>query len=251
MINPVKVDKRVDLYWAQPITFETMRIAREYAGDAVDVTLLSAQYQVDADFVPGFFKKTENLERSVLDVGEFYKKRKLPLLKDILDNLYASSADADYLIYSNCDIAVMPYFYTATAQMIEEGYDAFVINRRTIPATYTRVEDIPFMYAEVGESHKGFDCFVFKRELYPGFELGNASVGAQAVGRLLVWNLVSMAKKFKEFKDRHLTFHIGDDRTWQKVVYEDYKIHNRKEAQCALKKMNDKFASFGKIKESG
>lgn len=250
MINPVRVDKAVDLFWAQPVTFETMRIAKEHAGDAVDVTLLSTQYKEDEDFVPDFYKKTENLERSVLDVADFYKKRKLPLLKDILDKLYSSS-DADYLIFSNCDIALMPYFYTAVAQIIEEGYDAFVINRRTISTTYSTVEDIPFMYAAAGQPHKGFDCFVFKRELYPDFELGNVCVGVQAVGRLLVWNLVSTAKKYKEFKDSHLTFHFGDERRWKKHGFEDYKIHNRKEAQCALKRINDKFSSIAKLKELG
>jgi hypothetical protein len=249
IINPVKVDKKVDLYWAQPVTFETMKIAKEYAGDTAAMTLLSAQYREDADFVPEFFKKTKNLERSVLDIGDFYRKRKLPLLKDILDNLYSSS-DADYLIYSNCDIALMPYFYTAVAQIIAEGHDAFVINRRTIPRTYSKVEDIPFMYAAAGLSHKGFDCFVFKKELYPEFELGNVCVGVQVVGRLLLWNLISTAKKFKEFKDSHLTFHIGNDRTWQKEEYADYKIHNRKEAQYALKKINEKFNSIANLTKS-
>lgn len=250
LINPVKVDKTVDLYWAQPITFETMRIAKAYARDTVDVTLLSAQYREDADFVPGFFKKTENLERSILEVGDFYRKRKLPLLKDILDNLYSSS-DADYLVYSNCDIALMPYFYTAIAQIIAQGYDAFVIDRRTIPATYSKVEDIPFMYAAAGEPHKGFDCFVFKRELYPEFQLGDVCVGIQVVGRLLLWNLVSTAKKFKEFKNSHLTFHIGNERVWKKVEFADYKIHNRKEAQNSLKKIDEKFHSLKKLKQSG
>lgn len=248
IINPVKVKKPVDLYWAQPVTFETMKIAKEFARDAADVTLLTAQFPGDADFVPGFFIKTKHLKRSVLDLGEFYKKRKLPLFKDILDRLYSAS-QADYLIYSNCDIGLMPYFYAAVAQIIKKGYDAFVINRRTIPADYTKVEDIPFMYCEAGESHKGYDCFVFKRELYPQFELGNVCVGIQGMGRLLVWNFVSAAKKFKEFKNSHLTFHIGNDRVWLKEEYADYKLHNRQEVQSALTRIDKKFNSLGKLKK--
>lgn len=248
IINPVKVKKTVDLYWAQPITFETMRIAKEFARENAEVTLLTAQFPEDAGFVPRIFKKTKNLKRSVLDLGKFYKKRRLPLLRDILDRLYTSS-QADYLIYSNCDIGLMPYFYTTIAQIVEQGYDAFVINRRTIPETYTRLDDIPLMYSETGESHKGFDCFVFKRELYPGFELGNVCVGIQGMGRLLVWNLVSAAKKFKEFKDSHLTFHVGNDRVWLKEEYADYKLFNRQEAQSALGKINKKFNSLSKLKK--
>ncbi|MCK5057421.1 MAG: sulfotransferase [Candidatus Aminicenantes bacterium] len=250
IINPVKVKESVDLSWAQPVTFETMRIAKAYAESTVDVTLFSAQFPEDADFVPDFFIKTKHLERSALDIGEFYKRRKLPLLKDILDRLYSSS-DADYLVYSNCDIALMPYFYTALAKMIEAGRDAFVINRRTISGTYSRVEDIPFMYAETGQSHKGYDCFVFKRDLYPEFELGRICIGIQVIGRLFVWNLFSAAKKFEEFQERHLTFHIGNDRLWQRDEYADYKIHNQKEAQTVLKKLDEKFNSVSKLGKSG
>lgn len=248
IINPVKVKKSVDLYWAQPITFATMKIAKEYARDIVDSTLFSAQYPEDADYVPGFFTETKNLDRSVLDLDNFHYKRKLPLLKDILDRLYAASR-ADYFIYSNCDIALMPYFYAAISKIIKKGYDAFVINRRTIPTTYKGVEDIPLMYAAAGDSHKGFDCFVFKKELYPEFELGNVCIGIQAVGRLLVWNLASAAKKFKEFKNSHLTFHIGNDRIWQKDRYADYKKHNMQEAQSALEKIAEKFNSIKKLEK--
>jgi hypothetical protein len=68
---------------------------------------------------------------------------------------------------------------------IGEGYDAFVINRRDIPGIYSSVTDIPLMYAEIGTPHKGYDCFVFKRELHPKFKLGAVHVGSAGIGRCL------------------------------------------------------------------
>jgi len=38
IVNPVKVDISSDLYFAQPITFETMRTAREIACGKMDIT---------------------------------------------------------------------------------------------------------------------------------------------------------------------------------------------------------------------
>jgi hypothetical protein len=87
------------------------------------------------------------------------------LIKDILQRLYESST-AEYFIYTNTDIIVLPQFYETAAKIIEQGYDAFIINRRRIPKIYNSVNDLPFIYSDIGKSHPGFDCFVFKRELF-------------------------------------------------------------------------------------
>lgn len=247
IINPVKVDRSSDLFIAQPIVFETMRTAAEFAKNDVALSLFAAQFPEDADFVPVFLTQTENLDRSILDLGEFNIRRKLPHLKDILDRLFQAS-DAEYFIYTNSDIALVPSFYSAVKEIISRGYDAFVINRRTIPGSYSTIEDIPLMTAEVGEPHKGFDCFVFKREFYPDFELGRLCVGIGAVGRVLVWNMVSRAVNFREFKNFHLTFHIGNDRIWLKDEYSDYTRFNREEALSALKRIDSKFNSIEKLR---
>jgi len=68
------------------------------------------------------------------------------LIQDILNRLYDES-NADYFIYTNVDIAVMAHFYVSVSKIIELGYDAFVINRRTIPKCYKNVEDIPLMFS--------------------------------------------------------------------------------------------------------
>ena len=252
IINPVIVNNSSDLFIAQPITFETMRAAKEFAKNEVDVSLFSAQYAEDYPIIPDFFSKTVDLDRSILDMGSFNKQRKLPLIKDILDRLYAAS-DADYLIYTNVDIALQPHFYVAVKKIIEFGYDAFIINRRTISKKYTKIDQIPFMYAAVGDGHPGYDCFVFKRNLYDKFYLGNACIGADWIGKIITANLVCFSNKFNPFKDLHLTFHIGDDQAWKNNGFVDYDRFNKVQLEDVLNKIsntkmddNELIASFWK-----
>lgn len=243
IINPVKVDKSSALFVAPPITFETMENAREVARVQVDVTLFSANYAEDASFVTKVFQLTPNLDRSVLDFGSFQEQRKLPLLRDILSRLYEAS-NAEYFIYTNVDIAVMPYFYIAVNSLIDASYDAFVINRRTISDRFQSINEIPLMLAEVGKSHPGHDCFVFKREAYSKYNLANVCIGMPPVGRVLIWNLMCHAQNFREFKKKHLTFHLGDDRNWVSDKYSDYFDYNINEGLKVWKALDKEYGPF-------
>lgn len=225
IINPVKVNKSSDLFVAQPVTFKTMQIARELAKQQnLEIELYSAQFPEDRVIVPDFFYKTPDLTRSVMNLQTFKKNRKLPLMKDILDNLY-NSTDADYLIYTNVDIAVMPYFYLSVAEIINQGYDAFIINRRTI-GNYEKINKMPLMYSKIGGRHAGYDCFVFSRESYPKYVLNNVFIGSIPIGFALGANLINNANKFKLFTTLHLTFHLGSDGAWKKKGFEDYSDFN-------------------------
>ena len=243
IINPVIVKESSDLFIAQPITFQTMKTAQEFAQQHdIEVELYSAQYPEDHSIIPDGFIKTPDLDRSILDIADFPVKRKLPLIKDILDRLYEAT-DADYLIYTNVDIALMPNFYVIVSQMIDREYDAFVINRRTISKDYSKLEEIPLMYAEIGEKHPGHDCFIFQKKVYPNYQLYFICIGASLIGRSLLINLICNGKKFAEFENLHLTFHIGDDRTWRSEVAENYTIHNYKE----MKKIIKNYDQAGKL----
>lgn len=245
IINPVKVKETSDLFVAQPISFKTMQIAQQIArGHGIEVELYSAQFSEDREIVPDEFLKTPDLERSVLDVGTFQIARKLPLIQDILDRLYKAT-DADYLIYTNVDIALMPHFYLTVDRLIEQGYDAFVINRRTISQINQTLETIPLMYAETGKQHGGHDCFVFPKNHYSNYHLKNLCIGASLIGRGLLANLICNAQNFQEFKDFHLTFHLGDDRSWTDDRLEDYTIHNLKEANLII----EEYKKEEKLKE--
>lgn len=251
IIHPVKVAKTSDLIIAQPVTFETMKSAREFAGGMADITLYAVQYH-DEDRLPlpGCFIRTPDLTRSIADIKNFKKRRKLAILKDILDTLYRSS-NAEYLIYTNVDIALQPYFYQTVIRLIEQGYDAFIINRRTIHDTYKKPEDLALMYAEIGEKHKGWDCFVFKRSLYSEFGLRDACIGTGWIGRVMISNMACLANKFKIFTDLHATFHIGNEKSWKTNEYNDYLLHNQNQCRKILTNFEQKFGPFDRDKMPG
>lgn len=240
IINPVRVGETSDLFVAQPITFESMRVARKFAEGAVNVALFTAQYPEDQTILPDGFMATRDLDRSVLDYGSFAVPRKLPLIADILGRLYEAS-DAEYFIYTNVDIALLPSFYVSVAAIIDAGFDAFIINRRTVPLHYREVSQLPLMYADVGQSHPGYDCFVFRRAAVPDYMLGNICIGAPKIGVTLAANMVCYATRFREFGALHLTFHIGDDGTWRKHGVDDYFQHNKNEGEKVFNMLAPKF----------
>jgi hypothetical protein len=248
VIHPGVFDPESDLCRAQPITFQTMRAAREFARGTVKVEMHAVQFQDEArvDLGQGFVR-VPDLTRSVMDVKTFKKTRKLALIKDILDLLHAACDNADYLIYTNVDIALQPHFYSSIAQIIGQGHDGFVINRRTIPAHYAAIADIPLMYAEVGESHPGYDCFVFRRETYPQFKLGVICIGTAWIGRALLANMVVHSTKFKEFKNKHLTFHVGDSQAWRHGDYDDYFQENRNEFLRIFRELESEKGGFSPL----
>lgn len=227
VVSPVKVPASSDLYVAQPITFESMRVAHQVAASfSIKIELAAISFPEDDEIVPPFFGVRKHLDRSVLDVGKFSNPRKLPLIKDILDRA-AAATKADYLIYSNVDIAVVPHFYLSLASIAEEGWDAFMITRRTLPKEYSAPSQLWRMCADIGEPHPGNDCFVFRRDAYAQYDLGEACIGARNFAKVLGLNLIVHAKRFCHFKDLHLTFHIGNDRVWRSDKWADYSMHNR------------------------
>lgn len=208
IINPFNAAESSDLFTAQPITFASMLAAKEHASSYIDVELLTAQFAEDLNMVPAGFKATPNLDRSVLDMDTFEKKMKLPILADILQRMYDES-DADYLIYTNVDIGLYPDFYRFVRRTIEQGHDAFIINRRRLPESYLSVDDLPAIYLDKGKKHPGFDCFVFHRDLFPKFYLEGICIGVPFIEITFSQNLFALAKNFKLFEDEFLTFHIG------------------------------------------
>ena len=204
-------------------------MARQQVVGSQTVNILTAQFPEDHKIIAADFLPTVDLDRSVLDLAHFASPRKLPLFRDILERLYESSPNADYLIYTNVDIAVQPHFYTDVARLVGTGLDAFVVTRRTIDKRYTSIDELPRMYAETGEPHPGHDCFVFRRQMFPSFYLTNVCLGATWFDKVLLWNLVAHSHRFAEFRDLFLTFHIGNDLRWKRSDSREYSLHNKNE----------------------
>lgn len=247
IVNPVVVPPSSDLHVAQPITFETMRRARDHARGTIVVRLFATHYSEDRSAAPDGFEICPDLTRSILDVGRFERPRKLPLLADILKRLHDAAPDAEYLIYTNADIALKPDFYIAVEGLINDGYDSFVINRRTISASHSSVEDIPLMIAEAGKPHPGHDCFVFPRETLGRYFFGDVCLGVSGVGRAFILNLACYAKRFAEFKDLHLTFHIGSDKPWKSEGFADYAQFSRQQVDRVIEELERSLGPLASI----
>ncbi len=233
IVNPFAADPSSIHHLAQTVTLESMRSARDYARRQVDVSLFSAQFPEDRHIVSDLLEPTPDLDRSVLDLGEFREKRQLPLLSDILIRLYESS-NAEYFVYTNIDIALTPVFYTAIDHLITRGFDAFSVTRRTLSAKYLAHHQLPAMYADVGESHPGTDCFVFRRSIVPSIYLANACLGALYIAKNFQLNLICNSQNYRKFTNLHITFHLGDDRAWATPEFEEYNEHNEREIKKVI-----------------
>ncbi len=241
IVNPVKVPEERDLSYAQPITFETFKVAKKFSRETVNITHYSVQYDEDIGIIPDHIEVLGNLERSLLDIGDYAYK--FPFMKDIFDAVYHNS-QTDYIMFSASDISLMPYFYDSVLKLINDGHDSIIINRREIPDDKKEVEDIPSLWAHVGVKHSGWDCYVFKREIYPNLNLGDIVFGARGYGGCMYTNLRFHAKKFIEVTDGHLTFHVGisgtsirqyTDRKWMKA-----NLHNDNQLEIILREMISK-----------
>lgn len=211
--------------------------AQKFATSAgLSVELWVSHYPEDAGVAPEAFQRAPDLTRSVLDCGEFSKPRKLPLIADILQRLDDVS-QAEYFVYTNVDIGLQPVFYAAVARMIEQGHDALIINRRTIPTLYSAIEDLPLIYSELGIDHPGFDCFVFRKSALPSYLLGTICVGAIFIGKAMVMNMMINANRPAVMERSHLTFHIGNDGTWRKGDSNEYADHNRTQLWQAVRQL--------------
>ena len=237
LINPVKVTEDRDLYWQQPIVFESMEKAWNFSSIRdVDIEQFACFYPEDEEVVPEYFTKLPPLERST--EGKFKTSRKLPYFKDMIDRLYEAS-DADYFIQTNADIILQPYFYELVKRLIESGQDSFCINKRIIPESF-KDGSLPEMWAYQGHDHAGLDCFIFRREIYPKFDMGEVVMGSAWSEATIMTNMIAYSKNFDVYKKTNATLHLGDRRIWLPHAQNEYRIQNTNEFARVLKKLGKK-----------
>lgn len=226
IINPVDVGEASELRIAQTITFESMRQALHYSANQTDyeIEVVAVCYAEDVPMCPVDFSRVELIERSLRDRVQGPNVKKLPFLSDLLDCV--NSVECDYVIYTNVDIALQPYFYQYVYRMIGQGYDAFVINRRTISDQFTDVAALPYMYAQGGTKHRGFDCFIFNKAYYAKMVLKDICIGQPGIGLALVVNMFALGRRFCVVEHDQVTFHVGNDRSWQQASNNPSKHYN-------------------------
>ncbi len=238
---------------AQPATLESMRDAQRFAAPHVQVTLATVKAANEDVLLPPGFEPLADLERDVTDVAKFTTSRPFPLLVDILERAVdaATAAGADTIIFSNIDIALQPSFYRYVDDQLDHGYDALIINRRTLPAAYHSVADLPRAWADGGVEHPGRDCFIFRTDAARRYAVGLTCLGAVGVGSALSLNLACHSQRFRWVDDANVTFHWGDERAWNHEERDEYGDHNLRETFNVFRALphRDRLRRLGSLTE--
>lgn len=225
-LNPFKcpIDNPSYLYYAQPITFQSMLQAKlEAEKVGIDVTLAALNYPEDDVIVPDFFLKLPHLQKSTL--SEFPRiagNRKLPIIQEMFTSVLKNT-DADYFIFTNSDIGVQKNFYKEVVDKFirKQKLESFIINRRDDLPKFKgnkrlTEKDLSILYKEKGVKHAGKDCFIMKRSVLEKINLNLMFTGYPPWGFTLHKLLKKVCPKTTLFENEHLTFHLGDDRIWKK-----------------------------------
>lgn len=238
---------------AQALTFRTIEEAKAYAGPELPVRAVAVSYPDDAHMVPDSVTLAPPLVRNVTDVTEFTTRRSLPLLFDILEKGLAEKwngapADgADYVVLTNSDIHLQPYFYRVLAELLGQGWDAITVNRRTVDADPEHRTFSALFLADAGSDHPGFDCFVFPALWFDDFAPSHSCCGAGYVMRSLLFNIVARSSRMLMLTNAHMTFHLGDDRKWEAPSYDEYVAFNLAEAQKVLESFAEDAAACTRL----
>jgi hypothetical protein len=228
VLNPFKCgkDNPSYLYYAQPITFKSMRNAQlEAKKENIDVELYAANFPEDDEIIPEYFIKLPHLKKSTKTLFPGISgNKKLPIIQEMLDLTFKHS-DADYIIFTNSDIGVQKNFYIIVNKLIKKyNYTSLIINRRDIKKKNNGIRltdkdefmNIIYNLVKSGRKHPGRDCFVMKRNLITKINFDNMFIGYPPWGYTLHKKLLRISKNHKILWNSQLTFHLGSDRAWSK-----------------------------------
>ncbi|MEX0811143.1 MAG: hypothetical protein WD048_02930 [Chitinophagales bacterium] len=206
IVNPYET-KNPEALKIQELTLRSMSEAQKFTQNA-EVKLYAAVHKNETYAeLPDNFKQTLPIERSVLDIATFEKKIPFPLIEDILKLIW--NIDCEYVIYTNMDIILQPYFYDFVSNELDKGYEALLINRRRVSLKHLKNSELPEILADPGKYHPGYDCFVIKKTYLQQFLLKDICVGIPFIGVCLAHNIFSFVKPYKIISHHHLTAHVG------------------------------------------
>ena len=225
----------------QSVAVASMKRAKTASKAPASVVLATSVFADDHKAVPDGFLRLPDLERSTTtEYPSLVPQKNLPFVDDIFSNLRNAAASEDeliepfdYVIYTNADIIVRDDFYDVISIAIQQGYDAFTINRQAIDkGIYTNddnandedgeiltpytANDLDMIYKSTGDIHPGSDCFVMKRSVFDKLEMGNIFLGYPPFGKMLLAQIEHLADRYTTFASDELkvTFHLGNDKKW-------------------------------------
>lgn len=207
LISPFSCPSESEAAWIQQMSIDSILAASQTCTEA-QLTLASTCLKDEEKSAPAFGERLSSMTRNSRDLG-LSELSPRPLLNDLISKL--SEVQADAYIYTNMDIGLMPQFYSYVVQQLNKGHDALVINRRRLAHKHSQSSSLAELQSDLGRSHPGFDCFVFKAELLPKLLLGDLILGVPFVEVSLAHNLFALASKPLYVPDAHLTFHVGGD----------------------------------------
>ncbi|EMG36826.1 methyltransferase, FkbM family [Desulfocurvibacter africanus PCS] len=218
------------------LTLDSLIQARNL--DQGPIQLIGVMQHDDHVDLPEDFSIVPSLTRTASDINSFQQQASLPLLFDILDSGIQKAHGAEYVVFSNLDICLVPNFYLAVRELIGFGFDALTINRRLLNISLLETNASASLHlGDYGIPHAGFDCFVFRKEAYKNFIRNNACIGKGAVMRGLLYNMVAHSNKLLMLKNCHLTYHFGNDEPWRDSITSEYWKYNLNESYKVLKEL--------------
>lgn len=215
----------------QDVTLHSIERALDFSRATMTVDVIAARFPDEETPRREWLRDAPVLTSSSRDVGEFRVPRRLPLLRQVLGAFDGGRA-CDALVLTNADIGLQPAFYEVVAEILDAGYDAFTINRRSVTDSF-RLGGGALVRSSTGIPHPGSDCFVMSPDLLEGADVGDVLLGVRWVGQTLLEDLAARARRFRRFTDLHVTFHLGDEREWEREDVSDYERFNHQEYVAA------------------
>ena len=220
-----------DMERAMGVTVFSMQRAKAYAAEqGVRVKLMRARQDVEEHALPQAFVEAQFLNRSHRDhVSQIFGRHwnvntpRLPFLSDILWRAFEEST-ADYVVYHNLDISLMPDFYVKVNALLNTGMDALQLTRIGVefPGAahgFFNVTDMAGIYEmrdDRLEAHPGADMFIFPRHWVPFLDIGDTHVGCAPIGTILWDELIRLSRtcavKVVGRPCSKFTFHLNGDR---------------------------------------
>ena len=245
-----------DMERAMGVTVFSMQRAKAYAAKrGVRVKLMRARQGVEEHALPQAFAEAQFLNRSHRDhesqvFGRHWNVNtpRLPFLSDILHRAFAESS-ADYIVYHNLDISLMPDFYVKVNAFLNTGMDALQLTRIGVeyPGAahgFFNVTDMAGIYEmrdDRLEAHPGADMFIFPRHWVPFLDIGDTHVGCAPIGTILWDELIRLSRtcavKVVGRPCSKFTFHLNGDML----------AHNRDRWTLRLKGSVEATASAGDV----